>query len=247
MGTDNIDVAAATERGVAVTNTPGVLTLATAEMAWSLLLAAARRVAEGDRITRSGKFAGWGPTLYLGRAVTGKTLGVIGAGRIGTAFARLSKGFRMEVLYRARRPNRALERELGARRTSLPEILKRSDFLSLHVDLNPSTRGMIGRKEFSLMKPSAVLVNTSRGPVIDEKELVRALKSRKISAAGLDVYEREPRLAPGLASLDNAVLAPHAGSATTEARAAMAELAAENLILALSGRRPKTCVNPEVL
>ena len=247
VGYDNVDIAEATRRGIVVTNTPGVLTEATAEMAWALLFAAARRVPESDRFLRAGKFKFWDPLLLLGQGVTGKTLGVIGAGRIGSAFALMSAGFRMNVLYFSRSPKEPLERQLGARRTDLKTLLKESDFVSVHLNLSPDTRHLIGKEELALMKPTAVLVNTSRGPVIDEKALVRALKAKRIAAAGLDVYEEEPELAPGLAKLDNAVLTPHTASATFETRSRMAALAAENLIAALRGGRPRHPVNPEAL
>lgn len=247
VGFENVDVPESTRRGILVTNTPGVLTLATAEMAWTLLLAAARRVSESDRFTRAGKFKGWDPLLYLGRAVFGKTLGIVGAGRIGSAFGRMSRGFEMRVLYFSRNANEILERELGAHRVSLEALLRESDFVSLHVPLSRETHHLIGRRELGWMKPGAVLVNTARGPVIDEIELVRALRSGRIAGAGLDVYEREPRLAPGLSRCPNAVLAPHLASATTETRDRMARLAAENLIAGLKGERPRYIVNPEIL
>jgi glyoxylate reductase len=242
VGYDNIDVAAARARGVVVTNTPDVLTDATAELAWSLLLAAARRVPEGHEMTRDGGFKGWAPLLLLGRGVTGKTLGVAGAGRIGRAFARMSKGFGMKVLYWSRRPSEELERETGARRVDLETLLKESDYVSLHVPLTADTRHLIGARELAWMKPTAVLVNTARGPVVDEGALVAALESRRIFAAGLDVYEKEPALHPGLAGLPNVVLAPHTGSATVESRDRMSLLAAENLALVLQGRPPTTPV-----
>lgn len=244
VGYDNIDVRAAAERGVTVTNTPGVLTEATAELAWTLLLAAARRIVEGDALTRAGRFDGWGPMLLLGQGVTGKTLGVVGPGRIGTAMALMSKGFRMRVLYWGRRTNETLEKELGARRVELEELLKESDFISLHVSLNEATRGLIGRRELGLMKPGAVLVNVARGPVVDEGALAEALKEGRIFAAGLDVYEKEPALAPGLSERSNAILAPHIGSATVETRDRMSLLAAENILAVLEDRPPLTPVAP---
>ena len=247
VGYDNIDVAEATRRGVAACNTPGVLTDATADLAWALLFAAARRVAEGDRITRSGKFGGWGPMGMLGGDVTGRTLGILGAGRIGTAMALKSKGFRMRVLYAQARANETLERELGARRVGIEELFSESDFVSVHVPLRESTRHLVSAALIARMKPSAYLINTARGPVVDEAALVSALKGRKIAGAGLDVYENEPRLAPGLAECENAVLTPHVGSATIETRTNMALLAAENLLDVLSGRRPQAILNPEVL
>lgn len=247
VGFDNFDVAEATKRKIVLCNTPGVLTETTAEMAWALLFACARRIAESDKFTRAGKFKGWGPLMFLGLDVSGKTLGIVGAGRIGTAMAMMSKGFKMKVLYYDQFQNETLEKELGAKKVELMTLLKESDFVSLHVNLTPETRHLIGKKELEMMKPSAVLVNTSRGPVIDEKALVSALKTKTIFAAGLDVYENEPKLAPGLAKLSNAVLAPHLASATIETRNKMATLAAENLVAGLRGERPKHLINPEVL
>jgi glyoxylate reductase len=241
-GYDNIDVSAAVERGIVVTNTPRVLTEATAEMAWSLLLSAARRVAEGDRLTRSAGFQGWAPLFHLGQGVSGKVLGIVGAGRIGTAVARMSRGFGMKILYWGRTRNVEIEQELGGRKVELTDLLKESDFVSLHVPLNAGTRYLIGEKELALMKPTSVLVNTARGPVIDEAALVLALRGGRPFAAGLDVYEKEPALTPGLADLPNVVLAPHAGSATVETRARMAVLAAENIAAVLEGRPPLTPV-----
>ncbi len=241
-GYDNIDVRAAAERGIVVTNTPRVLTEATAEMAWSLLLSAARRVAEGDRLTRSGGFRGWAPLLHLGQGVTGKVLGIVGAGRIGTAVARMSRGFQMKILYWGRNRNEEIEKEFGGRKVELTELLKESDFVSLHVPLSAGTRHLIGKKELELMKPTSVLVNTARGPVIDEAALVLALRAGRPFAAGLDVYEKEPALSLGLSDLPNVVLAPHAGSATVETRARMAVLAAENIAAVLEGRPPLTPV-----
>lgn len=242
VGHDNIDKAAARARGVAVTNTPGVLTDATAELAWALLLAAARRVAEGDRNLRAAAFPGWAPLFHLGQGVRGKTLGIVGAGRIGAAVARMSAGFEMRVLYWGRSKNRDLESTRGARRVSLDRLMKESDFVSIHLPGGPGTRRLIGRRELALMKPTAVLVNTARGTVIDETALVAALRRGRPFAAGLDVYENEPRLAPGLARLPNVVLAPHVGSATLETRTRMALLAAENVAAVLSGRKPPTPV-----
>lgn len=247
VGFDNIDVAEATRRGIMVTNTPGVLTDATAELAWALLFSIARRTVEADSFTRAGKFTGWSPTLLLGSAVTGKTLGIVGAGRVGTAMAMKSAGFAMKVLYTDPRPNRQLEEKLCAQRLALEELLRQSDFVSLHVTLTPETRHLIGKEELKLMKPSAYLINTSRGAVLDEKALVEALRASEIKGAGLDVYEDEPELAPGLRELDNVVLLPHLGSATDGTRSRMAVMAANNLLAALKGELPPNCVNPAVL
>ena len=247
VGYNNIDVAAATERGIAVTNTPGVLTDATADLTWALIFAVARRVVEGDAFTRAGKFKGWSPMLFLGADISGKTLGIVGAGRIGTAVALRARGFRMRVLYFSRSQNEALEQAVGAERVELDELLRQADFVSIHVDLNPTTHHLIGRRELALMKPTAFLINASRGPVVDEAALVEALRERRIAGAGLDVYENEPELAPGLAELPNAVLLPHLGSATTGTRTRMAILAATNIVAMLRGERPPNIVNPEVL
>ncbi len=243
-GYDNIDAAAAARRGIQVSNAPGVLTETTADLAWALLLAVARRIPEADRYTRSGRFEGWGVALMLGADIHGKTLGIVGAGRIGTAVAMRSRGFGMRLLYCSRRRNEVMERELGARRAPLDALLAGSDFVSLHVPLTPETRGLIGERELGMMKPGAYLVNTSRGAVVDEAALVRALRGGRIAGAGLDVYEDEPRLAEGLAGLDNAVLLPHIGSASAETRARMAEMAAANLAAMLRGERAPNCVNP---
>ena len=247
VGYNNIDVAAASARGIAVTNTPGVLTDATADLTWALLFSAARRIPEGDRFTRAGKFVGWAPMLLLGGDISGRTLGIVGAGRIGTAVALRSRGFRMRVLYFDRVPNEALEQAVGAERVELDTLLRESDFVSVHVSLDDSTRHLIGARELGLMKPTAYLVNTSRGPVVDEAALVQGLRAGEIAGAGLDVFEDEPALAPGLAELDNVVIPPHLGSATIGTRTRMATLAASNLLAMLRGQRPPNIVNPEVL
>ncbi len=246
VGYDNIDVKAATERGIPVSNTPGVLTDATAELAWALLLAVARRIVEGDHFCREGRFKGWAPMLMLGRGITGRTLGIVGAGRIGTAFALKSQGFSMKILYTSRHRNRVLEEKLGAKKVSLEELLESSDFVSLHVPLTDDTYHLIGEKELKMMKETAVLINTSRGAVVDEKALIKALREHWIWGAGLDVYEHEPRIPRELIELDNVVLQPHTGSATYETRSRMALMAAENILTGLRGERPPNCVNPEV-
>lgn len=246
VGCNNIDVAEATRRGIPVANTPGVLTHATADLAWALLFAAARRIVESDGFTRSGSFDGWAPMLHLGADVTGATLGVVGAGRIGTAFALKSRGFEMKVLYHSRSPNETLEREINARRVDLPALLRESDFVSLHLPLTPETRHIIGARELAMMKPTACLINTARGPCVDETALVAALRAKKIAGAALDVYENEPRLAPGLAELDNVVTVAHIGSATVATREKMAEMSALDLIAMMKGGRPRHCVNPQV-
>ncbi len=244
VGYDNIDVAACHRRGVVVTNTPDVLTEATAELTWALILATARRLIEADRLARSGRWSGWQPMQLLGLELRGCTLGVIGAGRIGTAVARRAPAFGMRVVYCHPRRHEALESELSARRAELPELLGQSDVVSLHVPLNDRTRHLIGRAELERMKPTAILINTARGPVVDEAALLAALRDGRIRAAGLDVYEHEPRLTPGLGELDNVVLLPHIGSATGRTRAAMAELAARNIVEVLAGRPPLTPVDP---
>lgn len=247
VGYDNVDVPACTDRGVVVTNTPDVLTDATADIAWALLLAAARRVGEGDRYLRAGKFKRWEWGLLRGVDVHGKTLGVVGGGRIGQAVARRGRGFSMELLYTSLGPKRDFERETGARRVDLRTLLRKSDFVSINVPLSPGTRHLIGKRELALMKRTAVLVNTARGPVVDEAALVDALRRGRIFSAGLDVYEREPEVHPGLLELENVALLPHVGSATDETRRRMYETAVRNLVAALSGKRPPNPVNPAVL
>lgn len=247
VGFNNIDLASATQKGVVVTNTPGVLTETTADLAWALLMSAARRVVESDAFTRAGRFRGWEPMLFLGYDVYGKTLGLVGLGRIGQAVARRAQGFGMRVLYYTahRRPVEE-ETRLGVEFASLDNLLAMSDFLSLHVPLTDSTRHMIGRRELDLMKRTAIIVNTARGPVVDEAALVEALREGRIAAAGFDVYENEPALAPGLADLPNATLLPHTGSGTLETRTRMAVMAAQSIVDAIGGKRPEHVVNPEV-
>lgn len=246
VGYDNVDVAEATRRGIAVTNTPGVLTEATADLAWALLLAAARKIVPGDRLMRSGTFTGWDPLLLRGAELYGKTLGIIGAGRIGSAVARRSAGWRMKILYFNRSRRKKLESELGAVKVSLPELLGRADFISVHLPLSGETRHFLGEAEFRLMKPTAILINTARGPIVDEKALTKALQEKEIAAAGLDVFENEPQMAAGLDKLDNVVLLPHLGSATVETRNKMAEMAAQNLIRFFAGKENIYLVNPEI-
>ncbi|MBC7319805.1 D-glycerate dehydrogenase [bacterium] len=248
VGYDNIDVNEATKRGIVVTNTPGVLTETTADLAWALILATARRVVEADKFTRAGKYEGWAPMLFLGQDVYGKTLGIIGMGRIGQAVARRAKGFNMKVLYNdIRRIPEELEKELNATFVSLDELLEQSDFVSLHTYLSPETYHLINEERLKKMKKTAYLINTSRGPVVDENALVKALKEGWIAGAGLDVYEFEPKLVPGLAECENAVLLPHIASASVETRTKMATMAAENLLAVLAGKMPPNPVNPEVL
>jgi glyoxylate reductase len=247
VGFDHIDLTTATARGIVVTNTPGVLTESTADLAFALILATARRVVEGDRRAREGKFT-YSPLQFLGQDVSGKTLGLIGPGRIGQAVAKRALGFGMRLLYTSRtRLEPAVEKELDASHVPLDTLLREADFVSLHVPLTPQTRHLIGRRELALMQPSAYLINTSRGPVVDEAALVAALRAGQIRGAGLDVYEREPELSPGLADLENVVLLPHVGCATIEARTRMALMAAENLLAGLRGDPPPNCLNwPEL-
>lgn len=247
VGFDNIDVAAASKRGIVVTNTPGVLTETVADFAWALLMASARRVTEADRFTRAGKWKTWGPTLLCGTDVFGKTLGIIGAGRIGSSVARRATGFKMRVLYTDMIRREDLEKETGARFVGLEELLAESDFVTLHVSLTDKTHHLIGERELGKMKRTAMLINTSRGPVVDQEALYRALKSKVIAGAALDVFEEEPVQASNpLLKLDNLVVAPHISSASIETREKMAIIAAQNLLDALSGNRPKFIVNPQV-
>jgi glyoxylate reductase len=248
VGYDNIDVAAATERGIVVTNTPGVLTETVADFTWALLMASARRVVEADRFTRAGKWKTWGPTLLLGNDVIGKTLGIVGAGRIGSSVAKRATGFDMRVLYTDSVRKEDFEKQTGAKFTDLDTLLRESDFVSLHVPLTEETRHMIAEAEFNKMKPTAVLINTSRGPVVDEEALYHALVSGRISGAALDVFEKEPILASNpLLKLKNVVVTPHIASASVETRDKMAEIAAESILDIFSGRTPRFIVNPEVL
>jgi glyoxylate reductase len=248
VGYNNVDLAAASRRGVMVTNTPGVLTEATADLAWALLLSVARRVVESDRFLREGRFKGWKADLLLGTDVYGRVLGIIGFGRIGQAVARRGLGFGMSILYSdARRASPEVESQFSAQYVPLEELLRKADFVTIHADLNDQTRHMISERELKLMGKDHYLINAARGPIVDEKALVRALKEGWIKGAGLDVYEHEPKTEPGLTDCWNAVLLPHLGSATDTARAAMAETAAKNLIAAVDGERPPNLVNPEVL
>jgi glyoxylate reductase len=247
VGFNNVDVAAATARGIPVTNTPGVLTETTADFAWTLLMAVARRVVEADRLTREGRFTQWEPMLLLGTDIHGKTLGLVGAGRIGLAMARRAIGFAMTVLYYdVHDPPADLIQELRLQKVSLDELLQRSHYVSIHAPYMPSTHHLIGAAELANMRPDAYLINTARGPLVDEVALVDALRSRSIAGAGLDVYEHEPALAPGLTDLPNVVLAPHIASASLETRTRMGMVAVENLMAVLNGGRAPFTVNPEV-
>jgi glyoxylate reductase len=247
VGFNNVDVRAATARGIPVCNTPGVLTETTADFAWTLMMAVARRVVEADRFTRQGRFTGWEPMLLLGTDVHGKTLGLVGAGRIGQAMARRARGFSMRVLYAdIYDPPAETVRELHMERISLEDLLIQSDFISIHAPYSAETHHMIGKAQLSLMRPGAYLINTARGPLVDEAALVDALQNKRIAGAGLDVYEHEPKLAPGLAALHNVVLAPHTASASLETRTKMGMLAVDNLMAVLGGGRAPHTVNPEV-
>ena len=248
VGFNNIDVAAATKRGVVVTNTPDVLTETTADFAWTLLMATARRLVEADRYVRDGKFTQWEYMVLLGGDIFGKTLGIIGFGRIGRAMARRALGFNMRVLYQdAVAADAATERELRATRTDAATLLRDSDFVSIHTPLLPDTHHLINAQSLRTMKKTAYLVNASRGPVVDEAALVQALTEGWIAGAGLDVFEDEPKVHPGLVGLPNAVLAPHIASASSDTRIKMAILAVDNCLAVLEGQAPPTPVNPEVL
>jgi glyoxylate reductase len=247
VGFDNIDVPTATAHKVMVTNTPGVLDDATADFAFTLLMAAARRIVEADSFTRQGRFRGWAIDMMLGADVHGATLGLIGVGRIGRGVAHRAKGFNMRVLYYDPQPLPPdAERELNAARVDLGRLLAESDFVSVHVPLTQQTQHLLSTPQFAQMKRSAILINTSRGPVVDEAALVEALNAKKIAGAGLDVYEREPAVHPGLIPMPNVVLAPHIASATVRTRSEMSAMAARNMATAIRGGRPANLLNPEV-
>jgi lactate dehydrogenase-like 2-hydroxyacid dehydrogenase len=250
VGYDNIDVPAATARGILATNTPGVLTDTTADFAFALMMAAARRMMEADRFIRSGQWTRWSIDMLAGHDVHHRTLGILGMGRIGQAVARRGIGFSMRVLYHDPYQSAALlppqeELELNAEFATQERVLRESDFISLHVPLSDATRHLIGEPELRMMKPTAILVNTSRGPVVDEAALARALRENWIAAAGIDVFEREPEVLPVLFELQNAVLAPHIASASVETRKNMSMLAAQNAVAAMEGRRPPELLNPD--
>ena len=247
VGFDNIDVPACTKRGVVATNTPGVLDETTADFAWTLLMAVARRLGEGDALARSGNWKGWDLDQLVGTDVWGKTLGIVGFGRIGKAMARRASGFEMKVIYAdAVRATAEAEKELRAEQRDLHVLLAEADFVSIHTPLLPETRGLFNAAKFESMKPTAFLINTSRGLVVDEEALVKALETGKIAGAALDVFEKEPAIHPGL-NRRNVVLAPHIASASLETRTKMACMAAESVVAALHGRRPSNILNPEVL
>jgi glyoxylate reductase len=248
VGYDNIDVEAATTRGIFVTNTPRVLTETVADLTWALILGTARRVVEADHFLRAGRWKSWSPTLLAGNDVYHRTLGIVGLGQIGTTVARRAQGFDMKVLYYDVDRKADVESELGLTYRELDELMREADYITVHVPLNPATHHLIGEHEIGLMKKSSYLINTSRGPVVDEQALIHALKAGRIAGAGLDVFEQEP-LAPSspLVELDNVVLLPHIGSATLATRSAMASLAAQCIIDVLSGRLPPALVNRELL
>jgi lactate dehydrogenase-like 2-hydroxyacid dehydrogenase len=247
VGFNNFDVKAATQRGVIMTNTPGVLDDATATHAWALLLATARRISESERYVRAGQWHGWAPMAFIGQDVDNKTLGIAGLGRIGSKFARKAAAFDMKVIYTNVERDLEFERQYGATFVDKATLLRESDYLSLHLPLLPDTHHYIGAKELASMKPTAVLINAARGPLVDEHALVEALRNKVIWGAGLDVFEEEPKLAAGLAELDNVVIVPHIASATIQTRLAMGKIAIDNVISVLKGEPPQTCINPEVL
>jgi len=252
VGYDNIDVAFATRLGIPVTNTPGVLTETTADLAWALLMATARKIPQAHNYTLSGEWRGPGGRSFMGLDIgpggsnRRKVLGIIGFGRIGQAVMRRSRGFKMKVVAYDPFLKESIEKVKGVEYRELDDLLRESDFITLHCPLTKETHHLIGKRELDLMKPTAILINTSRGPVLDEKALVTVLKKGRIAGAGLDVYEKEPRLAPGLAKLQNVVLLPHIGSATTDTRGQMAVVAAKNAVMMLRGKRPRNIINPEV-
>jgi glyoxylate reductase len=248
VGYNNLDVAAATTRGVMMTNTPGAVDDSTADLTWALILATARGLTFADRAVRAGKWKRWRMMEFLGQDIYGKTIGIIGFGRIGRGVARRAMGFNMKVLYANRsRASDTLEQEFRASYVDKDTLLRESDVVTLHLPLFPETRHYVGARELALMKKTAILVNASRGPVVHEKALVTALKAKRIAAAGLDVYENEPALHPGLSQLPNVVLTPHVGSGTYETRLKMSNMAVTNCIAGLTGQRPPNLLNPEVL
>jgi len=244
VGYDNIDVTAATKCGIFVTNNPGAVTDATADLTFALILAVARRIVECDGYVRSGR-KDWGPNLLLGTEVSGKTIGIVGGGRIGTAVGQRAKGFNMHIIYTDIKPNPVFEKATSGRFVDKESLLRGADFITLHVPKLPSTYHYIGPSELKLMKKNAILVNASRGPVVDEKALTAALQSGEIRGAGLDVFEREPELEPGLVQLSNVVLTHHIGTSTMDTRIKMGEACARSIFAALDGQVPPNCVNPE--
>jgi len=247
VGYNNIDIAEANKLKIPVTNTPGVLTDTTADMAWALMFAIGRRIVEADRYVRAGKFSGWQPMLMLGGDIYGKTLGIVGAGRIGAAVARRAAGFKMKIIYCDDEKNHEMEAECSAEKVELKSLLQQSDFVSLHVPLSPDTYHLISKQELELMKPTAYLINTARGAVVNEIDLLEALQNKTIAGAGLDVFEHEPELSAGLTRLDNVVLVPHIASASIDTRTKMAMMAANNAIVIKDRHTPPNLVNPEIL
>ena len=248
VGFDNIDIPAATERGIVVTNTPGVLTDTTADLAFALLMAAARRIPEADRFLRAGHWRQWQIDLMSGHDIHAHTLGILGLGRIGHALARRARGFDMRVVYHdAMRATPDEEREMGLEFVSMDELFGESDFVSIHVPLTDATRHLVGARELALMKPTAILINTSRGPVVDEEALAAALRGGRIASAALDVFEEEPVVSPALLELENVVLVPHIASASIKTRTRMCTMAAENAVAVLRGQTPPNPVNAEAL
>ena len=246
VGYNNIDIKEATKRKIPVSNTPDVLTDTTAEMAWALLFSVSRRIVEADKFTREGKFKGWDPKLMLGQDITNKTLGIFGTGRIGSAFALKSKGFKMNVLYYDEKNNSTLEKELNAKKVEKSELIKKSDFISIHLPLNKSTFHFIDINELKNMKENAILINTARGPIINENALIKALEKKWIFGAGLDVFENEPNINPKLLKLDNVTIQPHSASATIKTRSKMSIIAAKNMIEGLENKIPTNCVNKSI-
>jgi len=246
VGYDNINMADMKAHNIIATNTPDVLTESVAEHAIALIFAIARKIVESDQFMRDGKYHGWGPMMFLGNDLVGKTLGLVGLGRIGAAVAkRMCDGFEMKVMYYDARRNEELEKKYNLQFVDLDTLLKESDFVSIHVPMMPETKHLISAEKLKMMKKTAYLVNTSRGPIVDEAALVEALKAGEIKGAALDVYEQEPKMAPGLAELPNTVLTPHTASATEETRSAMSELAAKNIIAVLAGEAPLTQILPK--
>ncbi len=242
VGYNNIDLDYATNKRIAVCNAPGVLTESTADLTWALILATCRRITESEAYLRAGKFLSWEPMMMLGQDVFGKTLGILGMGRIGMAVAKRAKGFEMQVIYHSQSVKES-DLAFKAKAVDLETLLKESDILSIHVPLTPETKHLLGRKQLELMKPSAVLINAARGPIVDEKELIKALQQKRIFGAGLDVYEREPHIPPELMALENVVLLPHIGSASISSRNDMGLLAAENAICIIEGRKAPSQIN----
>lgn len=248
VGYNNIDLETATRLGIAVSNTPGVLSDTTADFAFALLMATARRIPEAERFLRAGKYHGWGPLLFCGQDVHDSTLGLIGAGRIGKLVAKRASGFNMKMLYYdVQRMSPEDEAEYHLTYLPMEEVLQQSDFISIHTPYLPSTHHLISEREFSMMKPNAILINTARGPIVDEKALVKALQEGKITAVGLDVFENEPAVEPELLTMENVVLVPHIASASLKTRALMATMASDNIVAFHNGQRPPNILNPEVL